>query len=234
MVPEDRASALSRLAREIAALPPQWSIGGSLDGPTLERLAQLVAPRRLRASAETGAGASTLLLSHSSERHLVFSLGRDRRLDPIRESPLLRRESVTFVDGPTQETLPRYRFDQPLQLVLLDGPHSYPLPDLEYYLLYPHIEAGGLLVLDDIHIPTLHNLFAFLREDEMFRLLCVVGRTAFFERTEAPVFPALGDDWEGQAYNARRFPLRLDSGGNVVSPVGRALRRLRRLLLTGR
>jgi Methyltransferase domain len=235
MAAEDRARTLARLAGEIAGLPPRWSVGGSLEAPVLAELARLAGQRRLRVSAETGAGASTLLLSHASDRHVVFSVGSEARLEPIRESPLLRRESVAFVEGPTQETLPRHRFDEPLQLVLLDGPHAYPFPDLEYYYFYPHIQAGGLLVLDDIHIPTLHNLFAFLREDEMFRQLGVVGKTAFFERTPAPSFPALGDDWERQAYNRRRFPVELvDFTGRLAAPARKALGRLRKVLGSGR
>ena len=41
----------------------------------------------------------------------------------------------------------------PLQLVLLDGPHGCrDSPVLEYYFLYPRLEGGALLILDDIHI----------------------------------------------------------------------------------
>jgi hypothetical protein len=121
----------------------------------------------------------------------------------VRRSPLLRPDVVTFVEGPTQATLPAYRFTEKLQLVLLDGPHAYPFPDLEYYFLYPHLETGALLILDDIHIPTVHNLFEFLRRDAMFELEEVVEKTAFFTRTGAPVFDPFGDGWQDQNYNAR-------------------------------
>jgi len=229
---QGRALSLARLAREVAALPSGFSLGGSLDPAVLDRLAALAAARDVAASVETGAGASTLLLSHASRSHTVFTVaGADGRLEPVRRSPLLRSDAVTFVEGPTQRTLPAHRFDAPLQLVLLDGPHAYPFPDLEYYYLYPHLDPGGLLVLDDIHIPTLHNLFRFLREDAMFRLVAAVGKTAFFERTAAAAFPALGDDWERQAYNRARFPLELDARGRELHPLGRLLRRARRAIV---
>ncbi len=121
----------------------------------------------------------------------------------VRRSPLLRPDVVTFVEGPTQATLPRYQFPEKLQLVLLDGPHAYPFPDLEYYFLYPHLETGALLILDDIHIPTVHNLFQFLRRDAMFALEEVVQTTAFFTRTSAPTFDPFGDGWQQQNYNAQ-------------------------------
>ena len=107
------------------------------------------------------------------------------------------------MEGPTQVSLPRHRFTEKLQLVLIDGPHGYPFPDLEYYFLYPHLETGALLILDDIHIPTVHNLFQFLRQDAMFDLEQTVQTTAFFRRTSAPTFDPLGDGWWLQNYNAR-------------------------------
>jgi hypothetical protein len=83
--------------------------------------------------------------------------------------------------------------------------HAYPFPDLEYYYLYPHLETGALLILDDIHIPTVYNLFEFLRRDLMFDLQEEVGTTAFFTRTSAPTFNQFGDGWRQQKYNARRL-----------------------------
>ena len=118
-------------------------------------------------------------------------------------SPLLKRETITFVDGPTQRTLPSHPFPSKLQAVLLDGPHAYPFPDLEYFYFYPHIEERGLLVIDDIQIRTIHNLFRFLCREDMFRLLGVTGNTAFFERTARPVFDPWNDGWWLQHFNRR-------------------------------
>ena len=81
------------------------------------------------------------------------------------------------------------------RLVLLDGPHGYPFPQLEYWAVYRHIRPGGLLVVDDIHIPTIWQLFEFLREEPMFELLEVVLNTAFFRRTTAPTLNPYGDCW---------------------------------------
>jgi len=108
---------------------------------------------------------------------------------------------VTFVLGPTQVTLPRYGFDARFQLVVLDGPHAWPFPDLEYYYFYPRIETGGLLVVDDIQIRSIRRMFEILEADAMWRLDEVVGNTAFFRRTDAPTFCPTGDGWWEQGYN---------------------------------
>src|SRR4029078_1508493 len=124
--------------------------------------------------------------SHLSSSHHVFAVDDGSSISQVRQSPLFRSENVTFIEGPTQITLPQHRFTEKLQLVLIDGPHGYPFPDLEYYFLYPHLETGALLILDDIHIPTIPNLFQFLRRDAMFELDEVVQTTAFLTRTSAP------------------------------------------------
>ena len=192
--------------RDIIEIGGSLHTVGTFSARTLKAIARITRGRQILNSAETGSGASTLLFSHLSPRHTVFA--KDAGSGSVvntRRSSLLRRDVVTFVEGPTQTTLPRHVFTEKLQLVLIDGPHGYPFPELEYYFLYPHIAAGGLLILDDIHIPTVHHLFAFLRRDAMFHLEEIVGVTAFFTRTDAPVFDPLGDGWWLQSYNKRPF-----------------------------
>lgn len=206
-------NALSHVLAALAALPADWHGAGCLEMPNLEALARHAAARRIRRSVETGAGKSTLLLSHLSERHTVFALDAGLSLTRVADSTLLRRDRVTFIDGPSQLTLMAHQFTEPLQLAFIDGPHGFPFPNLEYWKLYPHLEPGGLLVVDDIHIPTIRQLFDFLREDAMFTLVETVGKTAFFERTSAETFSPVEDGWWLQQYNTRRFPVPYDTLG---------------------
>lgn len=201
---------LSEILAALAALPADWHAAGCLEMPNLEALARHAAARSIRRSVETGAGKSTLLLSHLSEQHTVFALDAGQSLTRAASNALLRTDRVRFIDGPSQHTLMHHQFTEPLQLVFIDGPHGFPFPNMEYWKLYPHLEAGGLLVVDDIHIPTIRQLFDFLREDAMFRLLETVGKTAFFERTTAETFSPVEDGWWLQNYNTRRFPVPYD------------------------
>jgi hypothetical protein len=200
-------SMMTDLLAALANLPSDWHGAGCLEMPNLEALARHAAIRRVRHSVETGAGKSTLVLSHLSEHHMVFAIDAGDSLTKAADSRLLKKENVEFVDGPSQHTLMGRTFTEPLQLVFIDGPHGFPFPEMEYWKLYPHIEPGGLLVIDDIHIPTIRHLFDFLREDAMWTLLETVGKTAFFERTSAPTFSPVEDGWWLQNYNTRRFPV---------------------------
>ena len=184
---------------------------GSLSATALAAITEL-APRPLPLSVETGCGKSTVLLSNLSERHLCFTFDDTIWYPPgdthasltyVRHCPSFRPERTQFVFGPSQRTLATYKFDQPVDFALIDGPHGFPFPDMEYYHLYPHLRPGALLIIDDIHIPTIGRLFGFVREDEMFDLINVEGFTAFLRRTDAPTFNPEGDGWELQKFNVK-------------------------------
>jgi hypothetical protein len=194
------------LLTEVVRIAPSLHKAGTFSARVLEAIVRHSTGRPVQHSVETGSGASTLLFSHLSEDHTVFAVdGGTDSIRSIETSPLLRREVVTFVEGPTQVTLPLHAFAHHLQLVLLDGPHGYPFPDMEYYHVYPHLDPDALLIVDDIHIPTITNLFDFVSADEMFDLQEVVETTAFFRRTDAPTFPRTGDGWWTQRYNKGAF-----------------------------
>ena len=177
---------------------------------TLRRIEKLM-PKDMAWTAETGCGKSTILFSNLSKQHTVFCLddreyGTESSLNYFQECELTRNDRVEVVFGPTQKTLALYENFRAYDCVLIDGPHGYPFPEMEYYYFYPHIRTGGLLIIDDVHIPTIGRLAEFIGEDDMFELVEVVNTTAVFRRTSAPTFNPFGDGWWEQSYNRRRVP----------------------------
>src|SRR4051794_27833732 len=135
-----------KVLAEVVTVAPELHKAGTFSAATLHAIVRHACARPVQHSVETGSGASTLLFSHVSPHHTVFAIDAGTNsIRGIESSPLLRRDAVTFVEGPTQLTLPRHAFTDPLQLVLIDGPHGYPFPDLEYYYLYPHLDRDALL-----------------------------------------------------------------------------------------
>lgn len=63
------------------------------------------------------------------------------------------------------------------------------------------------MIIDDLRIPTIHRLYEFLQEDEMFSRIDEVGTTGFLRRTNKPTFSPLRDSWWQQSFNKARFPL---------------------------
>ena len=140
--------------------------------------------RQFECTAETCCGGSTILLSHLSRRHTAFALeGADLTVSELKRRDDLVADRVEFVEGETRFTLPVFGFQSKLDLVLLDGPHAYPLPQIEFAYLFPHLRTGGWLVLDDLQIPSVFELFRFVKSSGEVALEEIAGRTAFFRRT---------------------------------------------------
>lgn len=194
---------VERIIQEVSR---DYHINGSLSPFVLRRIVEIHRAIDARRTAETGCGLTTLIFSNLSADHTSFADGSGDSLPNTQAHPYFNGTAARFVVGPSQGTLPHHRFEEPLDLILLDGPHAYPFPDLEYYYFYPWLRQGGVLVIDDVHIPTIGNLYDFLREDEMWAHQGDVETTAFFRRTEAPTHPPRADEWAMQRYNRRYFP----------------------------
>lgn len=155
-------------------------------------------------SAETGCGGSTIVLSHISAHHTAFAIeGADRTITGLRQYSGFSADTVTFVEGETKRTLPTHLFHARLDLALLDGPHAYPLPQLEFAYLFPQVRVGGWLVLDDIQIPSVYQLVRFLRLEPFLVLEEIAVRTAFFrKKRECDWGP---DGWQHQGMNRHKI-----------------------------
>lgn len=193
---------INKILQEVMALPEDWHGAGTVVDAALEALVRHCSDLNIKHSIETGAGRTTLLFSHLSPNHKVFAKDNGNgSITKVQQSPLFNSECVEFIEGANQLTLPKYQFDCQFQVALIDGPHGYPFPDMEYYYIYPHLDTGAILIVDDIQIPTIYNMFKFIEADEMFSLIEIVGNTAFFRRTDVATFNPLGDGWWLQNYN---------------------------------
>jgi hypothetical protein len=200
-------TSIENILTGVNSLPMDLHACGTMSDDVLNAFVKHTKGLNIEHSVETGSGKTTILLSNISKHHTVFSIDFGDSIGVVRRSPLFNSSTTVFVEGPTQKTIPNYNFEHKLQFVLIDGPHGYPFPEIEYYFLYPHIDTGGLLVVDDVHLPTINNFFDFLREDEMFDFIEVVDTTAFFRRNSSPLFDPYGDGWWLQGYNKNRAPL---------------------------
>ena len=190
------------------------------------RLIEQQVPSSVPFSAETGCGKSTILLSNVSGNHTVFCvddrpMGDHSSVCFYERCPITRTDRIQTVFGPTQLTLPTFQHTHKYDLVLLDGPHGWPFPELEYYFFYPHMASGGLLILDDCNIPTIGRMADILTEDDMWDLVTIARTTAIFRRTNAPTFDPVGDGWWTQKYNRRRVSPRRDISLADVAPIDR-------------
>jgi hypothetical protein len=167
-------------------------------------------------TAETGCGKSTIFFSNISSRHIVFALD-DTNLKTgssvnfYRECPITRMNVIEEIFGPSQKTVVNFDHREVVyDVVLLDGAHGWPFPELEYFFFYSRIRLGGFLIIDDVNIPTIGRMADILAEDAMWNLIGLYQATAVFQRTQAEIFDPYGDGWWQQKYNQRRVSNRRD------------------------
>jgi len=195
------------LFKNICALTRDSFQDGTVVNDVLTELVTLAKTIGFQHTMETGCGRTTLLMSHLSPDHLVFSPG-GRNMNGLQGAGLLCEGTVTFHEAPSLKTLPNFQFKHPLDFVLLDGAHGFPFAHVEYFFTYPHIRTGGILVVDDIRIPAVYQLFEFLRHDAMFRLNKIIAKnTAFFVRTGEPTTDPYRECWNKQAFNLKFHPV---------------------------
>jgi Methyltransferase domain len=182
---------------------------GAFPSSVLIQLEKLM-PKKVKASAETGCGKSTILFSNISAHHTVFCLDdrkdKESSIKYFQSCPVTKPKNIELVLGPTQISMPKYKKYQKYDVVLIDGPHGFPFPELEYYYFYPHLKEGSLLIVDDVHIATIGRLADFINEDPMFEFVKLVATTAVFRRTGVETFDPTGDGWWLQDFNRRRIP----------------------------
>jgi hypothetical protein len=197
VIRKEREKSLNILIEQIVILP------GGVNREVLHAIvdqAHEIEP--IENSVETGSGRTTLLFSYLSKSHLVFAKENgNKSISSVKKSDLFNAKNVTFIEGPTQRTLPQYSFTNKFDIVLIDGPHGYPFPDIEYYYFYPNLIEGGLLLVDDIQIPSIRRMFDIIKADDMFELLDVLNDMAFFRRTDSPLIDPYSDSWWLQGYN---------------------------------
>ena len=201
---------------------------GSIENSNLARIEKLIraqfGDRTDLHTLETGCGKTTVLFSNYAHAHEVFCVD-DRDESNSSVNYLLsfseyNAEVTKFNFGPTQQTLPRFDHATSYDVVLLDGPHGYPFPDLEYYFVYPHLKENSLLLVDDIQIPSIGSMFDILKEDWMFDFIGLIGYMGVLKRNATPCFDPFGDNWWVQHFNRRRTSLkqfRLRDGGRQPS-----------------
>jgi hypothetical protein len=106
-------------------------------------------------------------------------------------------ETISFQIAPSQQYLPSYD-GGPLDLVLIDGCHSFPSPFIDWYYTEKHLAIGGVLVIDDVHIWTGDTLRRFLKADTCWKhVRDIPPRTSAFRKIKNGSSDAA---WDGQPF----------------------------------
>lgn len=152
---------------------------------------------------ETGAGLSTLVFAARGARHTCVTPGvhETEQIRAYCAASGVSTAAVEFRLQASELVLPTLEAT-PLDLVLVDGSHSFPSPFIDWYYTAFRLRVGGHLVIDDVQLWTGRVLDRFLCEEPEWELVeRQRQRTAIFVK-RAPVDGL--KDWMEQPYVARR------------------------------
>jgi hypothetical protein len=154
---------------------------------------------------ETGVGASTVVFAAAGATHTAISPSADEheRVRHYCRRIGVNDSRINFVVGLSDDVLPSLLGrDRTLDVAFIDGAHSFPFPEVDWYYIARALKIGGRLVLDDVPIPAVAPLFRHMTLEPNWRLDGVFDdRSAGFTLL-APPAP---EEWSSQPFN-RGYP----------------------------
>jgi predicted O-methyltransferase YrrM len=133
---------------------------------------------------ETGCGYSTVVFALYGCRHTVVSPFPEehRCIDEWCRKHGVSVETVAYHCGPSQRVLPALK-PMPLDLVIIDGDHAVPTPLIDFYYTSDWLVKDGLLLVDDIQLPSVQQLYDFLdTEKPRWTFVKQIARTRIYRK----------------------------------------------------
>jgi predicted O-methyltransferase YrrM len=180
------------VVRRLLAEKPSFHRNGAADwGNPPEALAFLsTSVRPGNVTLEVGAGMSTVVFAAAGARHTVISPDPDehRLIREYCDRAGIDHSQVRFIEGLSEDVLPAILGrDRILDLAFIDGEHSYPAPVTDWFYVTRALKAGGTLVMECVHIPSVGQTFRHMQVEPNWRLDQILdNRGAAFTMLASP------------------------------------------------
>jgi hypothetical protein len=178
-------------------LHAQGAAAWDISDEVLRFIAENVKPGQI--TLETGAGQSTLAFVRAGARHTAVTPSTTEA-EAIRAAATaqgLPSDALSFVFGYSQTVLPTLAEHGPLDFVLIDGGHGFPIPAVDWVYTAPRLRVGGFMMVDDVDLWTGEMLVGFMAAEACWQKVTVLrGRTAVFKL----VSPFELHEWTRQPY----------------------------------
>jgi predicted O-methyltransferase YrrM len=151
---------------------------------------------------ETGAGCSTLVFAARQTQHTAITPS-ETEIQRIREyagENDIALTGVRFIPQPSELYLPGCE-ESNLDLVLLDGKHSFPWPIVDWFFTGDRLKRGGLMLLDDVQIRSVAVLAEFIAAEPGWKLVrSFSDKTLVFRKVQDKVLDVA---WHMQPWTVR-------------------------------
>ena len=147
---------------------------------------------------ETGCGATTIVFAASGANHTSVFLDASEGEAVVSWCAAhgIETGNIAFVPGSSSQSLPQMEIGD-LDLVLVDGCHGFPFPQLDWYYSASHLITGGVLIIDDTQLAAPYQLRQYLTADPRWELIRAGSQWAAFRRIGSG---SLDEEWESQEF----------------------------------
>jgi predicted O-methyltransferase YrrM len=116
---------------------------------------------------ETGSGLSTVLFALLRTEHICITPVRAEvdRILAYCSSHAIDVSAVEFIVDKSSSALPGLNRG-PLDLVLIDGSHGFPVPIIDWFFAGAMLRQSGVIVVDDLNLPSVSLVREFLDADQ--------------------------------------------------------------------
>lgn len=152
------------------------------------------------ASLETGCGYSSVVFAAVGWTHTVVTPAQAEtdRVTAYCNEHKIDMSQTKFAIGKSEDVLPQLVDAGPLDFVYIDGAHRFPFPCIDWVYTERRLKVGGLMLVDDVQIPTCRMLHDFLVREHNWSLETFLGDTSVFRKTADANYST---DWSSQSYN---------------------------------
>lgn len=168
----------------------------------LDYLAEIVKPGFT--TIETGGGWSTCVFSACGGKHICVNpdITANRLIREFLDSNGVQHGTLEFMDDVSDHALPLLGKDIGIDVALIDGNHSFPIPVVDWHYIDPALKKGGMLLVDDTNVKSVSILCDYLSLEPSYKKVTDVGNTAVYEKVrEGRVW-----GWADQKYNHKPSP----------------------------
>jgi predicted O-methyltransferase YrrM len=221
------------LARILASPPKLHALHGEgTDGPMGLWAAEVPLYELLAAelrpgtrSLETGLGVSTVLFVAAGAEHtcVVNAAPEAERLLEHCRAEGIATDRLDLRVGDSGDVLPALE-PTPIDILLIDGGHGFPVPILDFHYGARRIVEGGVLVIDDLGLPAVRAMVRFVDADPRWERIARNRQWAAYRR----IAPSAGtEDWWQQQWAPSLWRMRLRTWPRLPRYyAGRVARRL--------
>jgi Methyltransferase domain len=155
---------------------------------------------------ETGSGISTLVFLILGAKHTAVSpdAGEPKRIGTYCQAHGIPIENYSPITGFSENVLPGLTIDVPVDVALVDGSHSFPLPCIDWFYLTRALRKGGTMILDDINLWSGKIIADFLDADDAWEMVVRNDRFAGY-RLLIPSEEVLLRWWGQQPYVVKQM-----------------------------